>query len=244
VTKNGACPALGFPKASPAPRPSAPAPDVESLGERLRSRRLLVGLSQRGLARRIERRHSVVSRWEHDRLEPALPDLVRLARLLRVTVDQVLSGVRLPAGRRWSSRAHPARERAALGAALAALRVHAGLDLRGAVEATGIPGRRIDRIEAGADPSLAELRRLLEATGVTMGELLATIDDQRRSALDMRTVPHKVPASHPRGDHRNGQDAVAGPLPAHPAWQLVTRERQVVLNKVMLSRIVLGPLAA
>jgi hypothetical protein len=142
-----------------------------AIGDRLLALRTSRGLGVRALARHIERHHSIVSRWEHGRLEPTLVDLWRLSRSLQVDVDDLLADA-TGSGRRWSSRSHSQRERRAIGGALRRARELAGLLLGSAIAASGIGGRRLLRIEAGADPSLEELQRLTAMAGVTAGSIV------------------------------------------------------------------------
>jgi len=146
--------------------------EPESLGAALRSLRLARGLSQRAVARRLERRHSVVGRWEAGTLEPTFLDLERICRLLGATLDELVA-VEGP-GRRRSSRSHSMHRRATVGLTIAAARRAAQIGFRHAVVTTGIRGRRLDRIEHGADPSLSELRSLLALVGLTAQELSRT----------------------------------------------------------------------
>lgn len=108
---------------------------------------------------------------------------------------------------------------------------------------TGIAGRRIERIEAGADPSLAELRQLAELCGTSPVDIVsraarpagsprAGVDNQQFSA-DLSSKPGVVPP-------------VVRLVAPVAAVRRVTTERsgRVVLNKVMFARNVLGPLAA
>jgi transcriptional regulator with XRE-family HTH domain len=143
--------------------------EPESLGAVLRSLRLARGLSQRAVARRLERRHSVVGRWEAGTLEPTFLDLERICRILGATLDELVA-VEGP-GRRRSSRSHSMHRRATVGLTIGAARRAAQIGFRRAIVTTGIRGRRLDRIEHGADPSLSELRSLLALVGLTAQEL-------------------------------------------------------------------------
>lgn len=211
-------------------------------GSAIRAGRMARRLGTRQLARRLGRAHSVVSRWEAGILEPTFLDLDRIGRLLQVPLGSlVLAG---GPGRRWSSRSHPRRRRALVGEALGRARRAAGIDLRNAVRVTGIAGRRIDRIEGGADPSLAELRALLALVGLTAADLIDRVRTLRRAGsgtgLDTLEISPEV------GAHR---------MSARPVVRLVAsrkgvpepgpdKETRVVLNKIMLVGVVLGPLAA
>jgi hypothetical protein len=175
-------------------------------------------------------------------LEPTFLDLERAGRLLEVPLGSlVLAG---GPGRRWSSRSHAPRRRALVGDALGRARHASGIDLRTAVRVTGLRGRRIERIEAGADPSLAELRAFLALVGLTPAELIARVHALGRAGsgagFDRPGISPEV------GAHR---------MSARPVLRLVAsrrevrepdpeKETRVVLNKLMLVEIVLGPLAA
>lgn len=135
-----------------------------SVGTLIRQTRLGAGLSQRRLARRLERRHSVVSRWEAGLLEPTMLDLARLTTLLGGTLDEYLAAA--GPGRRWSSRSHGRAARARVGRGLLRARVASGVTFHELVQRSGIDGRRIAKLEAGADLSLLELARLLDVLGV------------------------------------------------------------------------------
>lgn len=167
--------------------------DIGSLGQELRGLRVAAGLSQRQLGRRIERCHSVISRWESGILEPTVVDLSRLTRVIGGSLDRLIAAE--GPGRRWSSRSHSLRERRQVGLALMRARHMAGIRLAAAVRVTGMPGRRIERIEAGADPSLAELRALLALTGADSRQLLRPERPRvnaERSGLDRIPNPTRL----------------------------------------------------
>jgi transcriptional regulator with XRE-family HTH domain len=147
-------------------------------------------------------------------------------------------------GRRWSSRSHAPRRRAAIGSALAALRRERSIGLRAVVRATGISGRRIERIEAGADPSLAELRALLGLLDVGVGDLLERMRRPARvvvaRSVDTQADPPELRISRsnvrPTPPRREAH-------PGLPARNPGGRTR-VVFNNVLITNSVLGPLAA
>lgn len=129
------------------------------LGRRLRYRRLATGLSQRRLAARLGRPHSLVSMWESGLREPCLADLASLSRILGTRVEEFIAGTtRSP--RRISSRAHGRAQRQRIGAGIRSQRVGKGMSLRDVRMATGIRARRLRRIEEGADPNSVELLAL------------------------------------------------------------------------------------
>lgn len=126
---------------------------------RLRARRLARGLSQRRLAARLGRPHSLMSMWEAGLREPCLADLAALSRALGARVEELVEGTtRSP--RRISSRAHGRALRRRVGARIRAARRAKGMTPRDVRLATGIRGRRLRRIEEGADANAAELEAL------------------------------------------------------------------------------------
>lgn len=211
----------------------------ERVGELIRSARYRAGMSQRGLARRIERRHSVVSRWEAGRLEPTVLDLVRVARVLQEDVERLVlaSGP----GRRWSSRSHARSRRRQIGAALHYARAARGLSLREAVLVTGIDGLRISRIERGTDPSLEELRALLGFVALNVPEFLHSLRRRDRAQLLDTPVHPTRPPVQPWSVRRidgtgNPRIGLTGPA---TGW--IPNYVSVVIQDITK---VLGPLAA
>lgn len=180
------------------PQPLSPPPVVggaplrEPFGNRLRRLRVARRISQRGLALRLHCDHTLILRWENGAREPAPQDLARLARVLGVSADELLQGAVLDRGRVASSRSHGKESRARLGSRLAQRRRRASLGLWDVYLATGILGRRLRAIEAGADPSLDELRRLAAALDLSVAKILSC------SILDTSRLPQRVPEStHP-----------------------------------------------
>ena len=156
--------------AEPAAALSAPGPAPESLGRRLRLLRLQAGLTQAGLGAAVARPQSLVARWERDRLEPRLGELVRLAVRLAVPLEELLEA---PSGapRRRSGRGRDVVAARRLGLSLRAARVDAGLHPLTAARRARLTPRRLRQIEQGADPSLDEVRRLRRAVGWTLQEV-------------------------------------------------------------------------
>jgi transcriptional regulator with XRE-family HTH domain len=167
-----------------------------TLGGRLRRSRIGAGMSQRQLARRLERNASVVSRWEAGVLEPTVWDLYRLGRILRCSVCGLVAGARGP-GRRWSSRSHVHRRRLAIGRALARARHAAGLTLADVVDATRIRGRRVIEIEAGRDPSLAEATTLVTLYGTCLDAIVV-------ASLDIAAGSQRVECQVQQAAHHPG----------------------------------------
>jgi transcriptional regulator with XRE-family HTH domain len=163
-----------------------------SIGARLRLTRERRGLSQRMLAYRLGRDHCMVSRWESDQREPTLFDLARVARVLRTTVTELVEGVELSGStRRWSSRASSPTRRAELGTRWAEARRAHGMTLWDLYRDTGIAGRRLRRIEEGADAGVAEAIALAAALRVDLDELLS------RSGLTSRGSRTEVSGQAP-----------------------------------------------
>lgn len=133
---------------------------AKALGAWLLQLRRSRGLSLRGVAVRLGCHHTLVLRWEQGLREPAVHDLVAIARLFRVEVDDILACADRDQGRVASSRAHGFRSRQRLASRLCEARTQRRLRLWDVYTATGITGRRLRTIEAGADPSLCELRLL------------------------------------------------------------------------------------
>jgi transcriptional regulator with XRE-family HTH domain len=84
----------------------------------------------------------------------------------------------LEAGRRTVAERHYAGA-----ACLAALRLRRGWSQRMLAEKAGLQQPHIARLESGRnDPSLATMRRLAQALGVTLAEMVQALDAQERSA--------------------------------------------------------------
>jgi transcriptional regulator with XRE-family HTH domain len=163
--------------AGPRGIPSSASPTI---GQRLVALRVDRGLGQRELARRLCRDHSVVSRWEAGTREPTLLDLWHVTRVLESSLDDFLDGVRLPArSRRLSSRAYSPSERAAIGRRLRSLRLRARLRAGEVADALGCSAHRLAAIEAGADPSLADVVGLCRILGIRPSHIVVASDLDR-----------------------------------------------------------------
>jgi transcriptional regulator with XRE-family HTH domain len=169
-----------------------------TLGVRLRAVRVQARLSQRAVGRRLRRPHSLVSRWEAGVREPTAFDLVALARVVGVSPDELIRDVVPgPAGRRWSCRAYAWRLRAAFGHRLAAARLDARISRRDVLDATGIGGLRLACIEAGADPSVAEVIALRDLYGFALSEVVRDANLDSRRFLTMVPPTRLYPTSDP-----------------------------------------------
>jgi len=151
----------------------------------------------------------VISRWERRDLEPTYSDLIAVAGTLAVTIDELLSRALAGPGRRRSRRTFTGESRGALGSALLTLRDHSGLDLYPVARASRIPPRRLRRIEAGAEPGLAELDRLLRAIGASPAEL------QTAANLDSPSGSTKVSAWTADRPRARAEPADPGDRPSH-----------------------------
>ena len=178
------------------------------LGARLAIARRKAGLSQRRLARRLRRPHSMVSRWESGSREPTVFDVADYAKAVAVPMHVLLSG-RGPqqCTRRWSSRAHGWHLRTGFGRQLGLARVEASITRAGVFEATGIRGLRLAKIEAGADPSVRELYLLRDLYRLDLAEAV------RRAKLDSHRDRTTVPAARLRltNDSVNPRITIDGP---------------------------------
>ena len=86
--------------------------------------------------------------------------------------------VALEAGRRIVAERHYAGA-----TSLAALRLRRGWSQRMLADKSGLQQPHIARLESGRnDPSLATMRRLAQALGVTLGEMVEALDAQERPA--------------------------------------------------------------
>jgi transcriptional regulator with XRE-family HTH domain len=145
----------------------------EPLPDRLLRLRVERRLSQRALARRLERTHAIVSRWESGEREPSLLDLRQVARVLKVDLDEMLTNVRVAEqGRVRSSRAHSAASRLSPSLALRGARLVRRQSPLAVCAATGIPAFRLHQVESGADPSLHEVLALCGHYGIRPSDLL------------------------------------------------------------------------
>lgn len=168
------------------------------LGARLLAARVASGMSTHRLGLWLGRSHGLISRWERGLREPTLFDLDRLATVLRVDLDALLGELPGDARRRGcSSRAHSRSRRRALGETLAAQRVEAGLGIWEVYQATGIDGRRLRQIEAGADPGIREAVRLIALYGTTPRSLMRAAKERHRRSLDFSGGSPMKAASFP-----------------------------------------------
>ena len=152
-----------------------------SVGAAIRAARVDVSISQREVARRIARTPSMVSRWESGDREPTVFDLVSIGRVVGVSPAVLVEQTeRAGIGRRWSCRATSWRNRAALGRGLRLARREAGISLVGAASASGIPTWRLLRIEAGSDPTIAEVCALRR---VVRFDVRALVEQARHGAV-------------------------------------------------------------
>jgi hypothetical protein len=118
----------------------------------------------------------MVSRWESNRREPTLFDLARIARVLKTTVMDLLAGVDAPiTARGCSSRAYGATRRTELGDRWEEARRQRGMTVWDLYRATGIPGRRLRRIEEGADVGVGEAIALTAALDLDLDALISPI---------------------------------------------------------------------
>lgn len=67
----------------------------EAVGARIKQRRKEKGLTQAKLAKAIRERQNYVSRYENNRI-PSPETLVKIARLLGVSIDWILTGEEAP----------------------------------------------------------------------------------------------------------------------------------------------------
>ncbi len=115
----------------------------------------------------------MVSRWESGDREPTVFDLISLARVLSVALAALVDRAERPGiGRRSASRAGSRSDRLALGRGLLVARRGVRMSLADAASATTIPTWRLMRIEAGCDPTIAELRALQRVIGFEIRALV------------------------------------------------------------------------
>ena len=67
-----------------------------SLGQQLKSYRKKAGLSQKALAAIVEVSPAVISRYEADKLEPNISTLMKISKILNITVDTLVGLEPLP----------------------------------------------------------------------------------------------------------------------------------------------------
>jgi transcriptional regulator with XRE-family HTH domain len=60
-------------------------------GEKISKHRKILGLSQEDLANKLDISRQSVSKWELNESEPDLGNLVKLSRLLNITIDYLLN---------------------------------------------------------------------------------------------------------------------------------------------------------
>lgn len=64
---------------------------METFGSRLKKARNALSIDQKELARLLGRENqSIISNWENDRAKPSADDLVRLADVLKVSIDYLM----------------------------------------------------------------------------------------------------------------------------------------------------------
>jgi transcriptional regulator with XRE-family HTH domain len=149
------------------------------------------GLTQRDVGDRLGRSQSVVSRWERGVLEPTIQDLVALTSLLEQPLDCLATALRGP-GRRRSRRGDPPANRRQIALIFRTARQAAELDAWTVARRTGIPPRRLHRLEAGAEASSAEFVALVAVLPTLVEALM-------RAGLDTTDDLPKVPVGpkHP-----------------------------------------------
>jgi len=149
------------------------------------------GLTQRDVGDRLGRSQSVVSRWERGVLEPTIQDLVALTPVLGQPLDRIATAVRGP-GRRRSRRGDSPADRREVALILRTARLAAELDAWTVARRTGIPPRRLHRLEAGAEASTAEFVALVAVLPTLVEALM-------RAGLDTGVDLPKVPVGpkHP-----------------------------------------------
>jgi transcriptional regulator with XRE-family HTH domain len=79
---------------------------MPSVGESLRAYRRQAGVTGSELARRVGRSQSWVSRMEHDRVAPSVPEVERLAKALDLTSEQTAELVKLAGEAKLTLSAH------------------------------------------------------------------------------------------------------------------------------------------
>ena len=126
-----------------------------------------------------------VSHWETGDLPPRMADLARLSAALAVPLGELAATCPVR-DRRRAHRSDASNAGPSLGGALRLARLDAGLDPVGCARAARIAPRRLRRIEEGAEPSLAELDRVLAALGV------ASVDALAQRELDKAQLPPTV----------------------------------------------------
>ena len=70
----------------------SPPEQVKSLGEALKARRTAAGYTQEYVAEALGVSRQAVSKWENGTSEPSTANLMALAKLYGVSVDELLSG--------------------------------------------------------------------------------------------------------------------------------------------------------
>lgn len=76
---------------SSGPRPEDPAAG-KTLGEALKARRTSCGMTQEFVAERLGVSRQAVSKWENGTSDPSTSNLLALARLYGVSVEELLAG--------------------------------------------------------------------------------------------------------------------------------------------------------
>lgn len=69
---------------------------LRDLGKRIVAYRKQRGWNQTELGKRLDRRQATISRWENGLGEMTIPDLVALARVFKVTLDELVLGRKCP----------------------------------------------------------------------------------------------------------------------------------------------------
>jgi transcriptional regulator with XRE-family HTH domain len=148
-------------------------------------RRAAVGISQAGLARRLGRSQTLISRWESGQRLPTAVELASLAYELATVPDRLATASETGARRHRRSRYSDPRLLAALGAELQRARRRREITPIEIAALTAIRPQRLRRIEAGAEPSPGELASLADVCGTTIRQLLLRAN---RESLRMTAV--------------------------------------------------------
>lgn len=128
-----------------------------------------------------------MSRWECGQLEPRLPDLAAIARVLDTDVSSFVADLVAAPGRRRSGRRSDVEARRRVGRILRAERERSGRDRISVAREVGWSVRRLRKAEEGIEPGLLELLRLTEVLGISIARL-------GTASLDSRADPPTVPA--------------------------------------------------
>ena len=66
---------------------------MKSFGENLKNERVMAGLSQKSLAKKLNTTQQRISEWECNKVEPTLTNIVAIVKVLHVPFEELIDGI-------------------------------------------------------------------------------------------------------------------------------------------------------